>query len=226
MTSRTSWAVGCAALLVAHPANLVRSAEPTALELADALQRKYNGIKGFTSDFVYTYRGGVLNKQLNERGRLLIKKPGMMRWEYTAPEKKLFVSDGVKVYYYIPADRQVIVSDMPPGDQAASPALFLAGKGNLARDFAPSLADPPAGAPPGSRALKLIPKVQQSDYDWLVVVVEPVTLALRGLVYGDPQGGTSSFFFANLQENSRLADKEFDFKPPRGVDVVTGSSVR
>jgi outer membrane lipoprotein carrier protein len=175
---------------------------------------------------VYTYRGGVLNKQLNERGRLLIKKPGMMRWEYTAPEKKLFVSDGVKVYYYIPADRQVIVSDMPPGDQAASPALFLAGKGNLARDFAPSLADPPAGAPPGSRALKLIPKVQQSDYDWLVVVVEPVTLALRGLVYGDPQGGTSSFFFANLQENSRLADKEFDFKPPRGVDVVTGSSVR
>src|ERR1700731_3226460 len=78
----------------------VTAAEPSALELAQALQRKYDAIRGFTTDFVHTYRGGVLNKQLTERGRLLVKKPGKMRWEYTAPEKKLFVSDGVKIYSY------------------------------------------------------------------------------------------------------------------------------
>jgi outer membrane lipoprotein carrier protein len=218
--------VTCAAVVASIFAGTGHAAEPTAAELADALQRKYDGIKGFTTDFAYTYRGGVLNRQLSERGQLLVKKPGKMRWDYTAPEKKLFVSDGVKIYYYIPADRQVIVSDMPPGDQAASPALFLAGKGNLRRDFSASLAELPAGAPAGSQALKLIPKAPQPDYDWLLIVVEPVTLTLRGLVYGDPQGGTSSFFFTNLKENAGLSDKEFDFKPPRGVDVVTGSSVR
>lgn len=203
-----------------------QAAEPTAAELANALQKKYDGIKGFTADFVHTYRGGVLNRQLSQRGRVLIKKPGKMRWEYTAPEKNLFVSDGVKVYSYIPADKQVIVSDMPSSDNATTPTLFLAGRGNVARDFGPSLTDLPAGAPPGSRALKLVPKARQSDYDWLVVVVDPATLGLRGLVYGDPQGGTSSFFFTNLKENAGLADKEFDFRPPRGVDIVTGSSVR
>ena len=36
----------------------------------------------------------------------------MMRWNYTAPEKKTFVSDGRKIYSYIPEDRQVIVSDV------------------------------------------------------------------------------------------------------------------
>jgi outer membrane lipoprotein carrier protein len=215
-----------AALVASTLAGASRAAAPTAAELADALQKKYDGIKGFTADFQYTYRGGVLNRQLNERGRLAIKKPGKMRWDYSAPEKKLFVSDGLKIYYYIPADRQVIVNDMPPGDQAASPALFLAGKGNLRRDFSPSIAELPNGAPPGSQALKLIPKAAQPDYDWLVVVVEPSSLALRGLVYGDPQGGTSSFYFTNLKENAGLSDNEFDFRPPRGVDVVTGSSVR
>jgi outer membrane lipoprotein-sorting protein len=40
------------------------------------------------------------------------------------------------------------------------------------------------------------------------------------------QGGTSSFVFSNLKENPGIADKEFEFRPPRGVDVVTASSVR
>ena len=58
-----------------------------------------------------------------------------MRWIYTSPEKKEFVSDGQKVYSYIPADKQVIVTTLPPDDQATTPALFLAGKGDIARDF-------------------------------------------------------------------------------------------
>jgi outer membrane lipoprotein carrier protein len=203
-----------------------RGAEPSATELAQALQKKYDGIKGFSADFVHTYRGGVLNKQLSERGKVLIKKPGKMRWDYTAPERKLFVSDGLKMYMYVPADRQVIVNDMPPGDTVTSPALFLAGQGNLPRDFNASMAEVPAGTPPGSLALKLVPKAPQADYDWLVVVVEPGSLALRGLAYSDAQGGTSTFSFTNLKENAGIADNEFTFRPPRGVDVVTGSSVR
>ena len=72
------------------------TADQSPEELAQALQRKYDRIKDFSSDFVHAYRGGVLNKKLTERGRLLVKKPGKMRWEYTAPERKLFVSDLVK----------------------------------------------------------------------------------------------------------------------------------
>jgi outer membrane lipoprotein-sorting protein len=40
----------------------------------------------------------------------------------------------------------------------------------------------------------------------------------------DAQGGKSSFSFTNLKENVGLADKEFAFKIPRGVDVVSASS--
>ena len=76
------------------------------------------------------YRGGVLKQQATERGKLLVKKPGKMRWEYTAPEKKLFVSDGRKIYSYIPQDKQVVVGTMPRDEQAPTPALFLTGKGN------------------------------------------------------------------------------------------------
>src|SRR5205809_1251020 len=96
--------------------------------LAAQLQRKYASIKDFSADFVHAYQGGVLKKQIAERGHLLIKKPGKMRWEYTAPEQKLFVSDGTKMYSYVPADKQVIVSTVTKDDQATTPTLFLAGK--------------------------------------------------------------------------------------------------
>lgn len=218
----SSVAAGLAVVLSASSAPS-GAAQQTPQEFAQALQKKYDAVKAFSAEFVQTYRGGVLNTQLTERGRLLVKKPGRMRWEYTSPEKKLFVSDGLKIYFYVPDDRQVTVTSVPRDNQATTPALFLAGKGNLARDFTASLVDAPPGAAPGSRALKLVPKASQPDYDWLTIVVEPATLKLRGLMYGDPQGGTTVFSFVNLKENPLLADKAFDFKPPRGVDVVTAS---
>jgi outer membrane lipoprotein-sorting protein len=75
--------------------------------------------------------------------------------------------------------------------------------------------------PAGSRGLKLVPKARQPDYEWLMLVVDPGTLAIRGLQTIDGQGGKSSFSFANLKENVGLADKDFAFKIPRGVDVVS-----
>jgi outer membrane lipoprotein carrier protein len=187
----------------------IHAADPTAPELAQALQRKYDAVRDFSADFVHTYEGGVLKRKLTERGRVLIKKPGRMRWDYEAPERKLFVSDGTKMYFYIPADKQVLVSSVPPDSEASTPALFLAGKGRLTTEFVPSLIDLPAGLPAGTRAL---------------LAVDPTTLAIRGLMTVDAQGGTSAFAFTNLKENVGLSDSEFTFRAPRGVDVVSEST--
>jgi outer membrane lipoprotein carrier protein len=199
----------------------LRSAEPTAGDVALSLQHKYDGIRDFSADFTHSYRGGVLRKELSEKGRVLVKKPGKMRWEYTTPEPKTFVSDGSRIYSYVPQDKQVLVSKVPADNTATTPSLFLAGKGNLTRDFTPSLVEPPADSPAGLRALKLVPKKAQPDYDWLILLVDSSTLSLRGLITSDTQGGTSTLTFTNLKENVGLADKEFTFNVPRGVEIIS-----
>lgn len=223
MRVRTICAVLAGASLIAGGFTTTSAAEVTAAELAQSLQRKIDSVKDFSTDFVHAYQGGVLKKQVTERGHLLVKKPGKMRWDYTAPEAKQFVSDGVKMYSYVPQDKQVIVGSIGRDDDATTPALFLAGKGSLTRDFTPSLVDLPAGLPAGSRALKLVPKSRERDYDWLVLAVDPSTLAIRGLVTSDTQGGTSTFSFTNLKENVGISDSAFAFKIPRGVDVINDS---
>ena len=72
----TSWAVWLAAGLVTLMPASGRGAEPTASEFARSLQRKYDAVKDFSADFVHVYEGGVLRKQITERGHVLIKKPG------------------------------------------------------------------------------------------------------------------------------------------------------
>jgi outer membrane lipoprotein carrier protein len=225
-----SWLVRCAVVAFAVTASLTPTAstavaaEPNAEELVQALQKRYESIKDFSADFVHRYQGGALRKGVSEGGHVLIKKPGKMRWDYTTPGKKLFVSDGIRIYTYIPQDKQVVVSAQPRDNETTAPALFLAGKGNLARDFTPSLVPNPAGTPATSRSLKLVPRTPQPDYDWVVFTVDPATLAIQGLLTMDAQGGESAFIFTNLKENSGLADKDFAFSIPRGVDVITDSA--
>jgi outer membrane lipoprotein carrier protein len=198
----------------------VSAQSPSADAVARDLQKKYDRVNDFSADFVHSYRGGVLKQQTTERGRMMVKKPGKMRWDYTAPEKKTFVSDGHKMYSYLPKDRQVIVSTVPVQDRAATPVLFLTGNGNIARDYAVAFDKAPE-APAGSIALRLTPKKREAEYDWLTLVVEPRTLNLQMLITVDPQGGRSAFTFTNLKENVGLADNLFVFKMPRNVDVVT-----
>jgi outer membrane lipoprotein carrier protein len=194
-------------------------------DVARDVQQKYDRVNDFSADFVHAYRGGILKQQASERGRLLVKKPGKMRWEYTAPEKKIFVSDGHKLYSYIPQDKQVMVSTVPRDDQAPTPALFLTGKGNIARDFTVAFDKVPE-APAGSIVLRMTPRKPDGDYESLTLVVEPKSLKLLMLITSDAQGGRSAFSFSNLKENVGLPDNEFVFKMPRNVNVVTDSGAR
>jgi outer membrane lipoprotein carrier protein len=196
-------------------------ARPSATETARALQQRYDRVKDFSANFTHTYEGGVLKKKSTERGTMQIKKPGRMRWDYVSPDKKTFVSDGRKIYSYIPADKQVIVGDMPADDEATTAVLFLAGKGNLTRDFVVTYAT--EAETPGTIALRLDPRQKQRDYDWLIVTVNRATLQIQSLTAADEQGGRSSFAFTNYRENAGASDKAFEFKIPRGVDVITAN---
>lgn len=184
--------------------------------LAKELQVRYQSIRDFSADFVQSYRAGVLKTQSQERGTVAIKKPGKMRWIYTKPERKELVSDGVKLYWYIPEDKQVIERNV--ANLASTPDLFLSGRGDIARDFMASYADTTLQ---GTVALKLVPRKTEPEYQYLIVAVDPGTLQIRALTTRDHQGGESTLTFSNMKENRGLSDKDFVFRPPSGVPIVT-----
>jgi outer membrane lipoprotein carrier protein len=213
------------ALLVAACAAGVASAtahaQASAADVANQVQQKYDRVRDFSADFVHEAESGVLRKKLVERGTVLVKKPGKMRWNYKVPEEKVFVSDGTRMFMYTPADNQVIVSPVPSDDQATTAVLFLTGKGKLTRDFTVSFVE---GAPAGTYALKLQPRLPERDYDWLQLVVDKAAFQIVSLTAADKQGTRSTFTFSNFKENVGVPDKTFAFTIPRGADVIQAGS--
>lgn len=200
-----------AALLLVAP--LFATAD-AADELLARVERRNAQVRDLEARFTQSYRSGALGRELVETGVLKLKRPGRMRWEYQKPEQKLFVSDGKTWYFYVPAERQVVVKEQS-GDRRA-PALLLAG-GSIAEQFAPALEVDAAGRP----RLRLRPRAADPDLDRVYVDLD-ASDRITGLEVHDAQGNISRFRFEELRENRGLADELFRFRVPQGVEVIAG----
>ena len=191
---------------------------PSPAELARRIQAHYNTIADFTADFSVTYKYTRFADRAQtslERGDLKVKKPNRMRWTYVEPDRKEFVADGTYFYQHYPADKYAEKAPLPKADDAPLALMFLAGRGDLTRDFTPWM---PAEQPAGEWSLALAPKTRQEDYSTLTLVVRRDSLALAGLVMTDDLG-TQTFRFTKFQPNRGLKDSVFSFKPPNGTVI-------
>ena len=189
-------------------------------DLARTLLRRVEERHAATADLVarfsQSYRSGMLGREVVERGTVSIKKPGRMRWEYKDPEPKLFISDGRTFYFYVPSDKQVIVSEQD--DERSLAGRLLSGKGGLVDEFDASLEEP---LEEGVLRLKLVPRRPQPDVERAFVDVEP-NGRIRSILLEDVQGNRTRFRFENVRENTGLPDRLFRFEAPPGVEVIRG----
>jgi outer membrane lipoprotein carrier protein len=205
-------AVGLMGALTAPAATAGTPAE----ELARRVEAKHRTLVDLTARFVQTYRSGMLGRAIVEKGALSLKPPGRMRWEYHEPEKKTFVSDGKTFYFYVPADRQVIVRSQ--ADSRGIPALLMSGRGEILTQFAVTEEDAQS---PGLRRLRLVPREADPEIDHVLLDADQAA-RIRGISVVDAQGNRSQFVFDRFQENVGLDDGRFRFQVPKGVEVVSG----
>lgn len=191
----------------------------TAQSIALRMQERYNRIRDFQADFVQTFRGGLFpskDPSKNQReGHVYVKRPGRMRWVYSKPTKEEVGWDGKKFYQYLPDANQANVADASLEGNTTIGVLFLSGKGDILRDFTPSLA-PITQA--GTLALKLTPK-QDPDGEFFVVVIDNKSGRLTSFVHTDNQGGETTTRFVNLKEDTGIPDSRFEFSPPKGTII-------
>jgi outer membrane lipoprotein carrier protein len=196
---------------VATPPPGAASAE----DLARHIEARHRTVRDLTARFVQTYRSGLVGREIVESGTLSLKRPGRMRWEYRDPERKTFVSDGQKYYFYVPADRQVVVREQA-GDRSVT-TLLLTGQADILAEFSVAL-EPPEN---GRARLRLTPRRENAEVQQVVLEVDERHL-IRAIRVRDAQGSESRFQFEGIRENVGLDDRQFRFDIPRGVEVVKG----
>ncbi|MGE5125396.1 MAG: LolA family protein [Betaproteobacteria bacterium] len=209
-------ALALAALLTAAPPPAAAGDAALAQSLLKRIEEHHARTTDLVARFSQSYRSGMLGREITEHGVVSIKKPGRMRWEYKDPEPKLFISDGKTFQFYVPADRQVIVSEQD--EQRSLAARLLSGKGGLAEEFSASLESPQEE---GVMRLLLVPRREQADVERAFVDVEP-SGRIRAILLDDVQGNRTRFRFSAVRENTGLKDELFRFRVPKGVEVIRG----
>jgi len=182
------------------------------------LQQRYASAVTMSGSFQQTYRAPGIEQI--ESGVFRMKRPGLMRWEYRQPEAKLFVADGREAFLYVPSDRQVTIQSFSASDMRGTPLEFLLGGMDIRKNFVVSWANNFRPTAEPTLLIRLTPRSGQSEYEFLVLAIDPKNYDLRRIIMHEHGGNTSELRLSNLIANAKIDSKEFKFKPPKGTEVM------
>lgn len=198
------------------------SAEVSVSEFAAHVDDHYNHMHTLRAQFSEEYQGAGLTR--SEKGTLVLKKPGKMRWEYSSPRAKLFITDGKTAYFYVPGEQQVRKTEVKTLDDVRSPLRYLLGKTKLEKELTGlSFASDETPMKAGNRILRGVPKSMSDQISEVLLEITPQYEIMR-LVIQENDGSKTEFRFENLEENVEAGDYLFNFSPPHGVEILEGDS--
>lgn len=194
----------------------------------EKMQARYQQTKDLEAEFVQKTIIEGFEKPLLSHGRVYIKKPGRLRWDYHDPNVEEIYVNKNKVKIFVPEHKQVLVGDLTKLTASQAPLELLQGVANLEKEFT---VETTAGAGRGMGGLPLItliPKPQNGSTQHMkkvVIELAPKTYYLKTVSIYEQSGNISRFEFSNLKANGNLPETLFVLEVPDDVEVVDASEM-
>lgn len=198
--------------------SLLALADATANDLIKKVEDRYNGARTLSVNFVESY-SLLGHPRPPESGTLTLRKQGKMRWDYTRPEGKLFISDGKSVYLYTATDNRVEKVPLKDTEDMRAPLAFLLGRLDLKKEFSSFRVQ---GATDGTW-LDASAKNDRTPYENVNMLIAS-NGSIRQLKVVGRDGSLMSYSFANEKLNPAVGDQIFHFTIPPGAQVVDAVS--
>ena len=213
-------------VLLASPLIAQQKARDEARVVAARVQSFYDQTTDISADFFQTYVHVLYQRTDRSKGRVVFKKPGMMRWDYAKPNGKIVLSDGRKLLVYEPGDAdesgQVYEKKLEEA-QLPQALAFLTGSGRLETSFTFRLLDAKREGYPKGHVLELRPRTPSPHYERILFYVEKdprLSGLVRRVLIIDPSGNRNRFDFGKLRFNRHVEPALFQWKPPAGTRRV------
>lgn len=178
----------------------------------ELLQVKLNDIRSMTANFkqVVKAKERVVSRS---SGTMALERPGLFRWQTKEPMEQLMIADRQHIWVYDVDLEQVTVKKQEKG-LGGTAALFLSGYDDtVTRDF--NVIQSGSG---NSLTFDLKPKSAKANFQRIKLMFHQDLLT--GLELYDQLGQVTSVQLVQAKLNPKLAASLFQFKPPKGVDVV------
>lgn len=180
--------------------------------VADELQVKLNNIRSMTANFNQVVKAKKREVSRSE-GTMALARPGRFRWQTKSPMAQLVIADSKKLWVYDVDLEQVTVKKQEKG-LGGTAALFLSGYDNtVTRDFNVTVTNQGQ-----NKRYDLHAKSPKENFQQVKLLFNQDMLI--GIEMDDQLGQHTVVKLTNIKSNPKLAERVFQFKPPKGVDVV------
>jgi len=204
-------------LLCCPPAKPDDAPSPELRRLADGVDKHYNSLTSLQVNFSESFRGGGLAR--TESGKMWLKKPGRMRWEYETPVSKLFLTNGKVAWFYVPGERQARRASIHGLGDLRSPLRYLLGHTKLEKEFSGLAFSNGQPDRAGDVSITGVPKGMEDRVSRVDLEITPDHQICRISIYS-LDGSVTEFRFRDERDNVLIANQRFQFVPPPGVEVL------
>lgn len=212
-----------ALLAVWSPADPAQAAAPQKNDLSSIvtqIEAAYRNTKELQTDFVQTTQYEGFDAPYISKGRLSIRRPDRMRWDYREPSHHQIYVNGDTVIYLVPEHQQAIRTTMDREVHTPVPLMLLADTAELSKQFSIAWAIMKAGPTKGVYQLRLTGKGAAAALAPMTIAVDAGSFLIKKVILHDPSGAQTTFEFSHLTLNGGLDDTLFVFTPPAGIEVV------
>jgi outer membrane lipoprotein carrier protein len=212
-----------ALLLVGSFRILANSPSPAANVLITKVQDRYNHASTLSIRFVESYSIAG-HRRRPEAGTLTLRKQGKMRWDYSQPEGKLFISDGKEVYLYTSEDNRVEKVPLKDTEDMRAPLAFLLGHLDMKKEFRDFQTQPASSSAEADVWLHAAAKNDRVPYKRVEMLIAP-DASIRQLKVVGRDESVLAFAFSDEKLNPSVNDAFFHFTAPPGAEVVNALTV-
>ena len=201
-------------LLIGLVAVCALNADTQTDSLLKRVEGRYNRARTLQVLFTEQYTPPGKSRR-TESGILMLRKPGKMRWAYSQPPGKLFVSDGKLLWLYTPDENRVERMKFQESDDMRAPLAFLLGKLNFDKEFS-NIQSKIEGA---DTRITAEPKTDNLPYSAVEFLVAQDSHIKEVKVTGFDRS-ILNFTFDQERVDPQLDANLFQFSMPKGANLV------
>lgn len=195
---------------------LAAESDLTLEQILDRLEKHYTG-NNFKAEFIQESTVKAMQITDFASGKMFVRYPGKMRWEYEKPEKQVIITDGFKLWIYRPADNQVMTGSAPAFFSDGKGASFLSDITLVRKKFHITLGE---SKDDFFYELKLKPLEKTLDVTDIRLSVTKNTFTVIRVITYNSYGDENRIEFLNHKFKADLKDSLFSFEAPEGADVL------
>lgn len=203
---------------------IATAAELTADEVARRLESRLKSIITLRADFRQFYYSNSSPEPMKGQGQVFIRRPNRMRWEYSTPEKQIFLLKDNNFWLYFPEDKQLIKNAAQSEVLESEVLGLLSGNFSLSERYRIEFNSFPSDRK-NVYQLRLQP-VEEGQFSYILLEIDRQTWLITKAVFFEPAGGKLEYHFSRMVTGRKISDEIFDLRLPPDCEIIEAGAIK